>query len=157
MVNAVVLWVVIDDCPSAWEEIHEVFGDGHDYDWALLSLRRSSRSFSSIAPPASSSSSYSMKLSMSSISTSSSSRPAARSSSQILWMSCTRGKSSLSRSSSEDSTTARALEEDAAGGDSVSRPGRMRVIRRGKAAPVFSSRSSRSSSSSSSSSSPTVC
>ena len=36
MVNAVVLWVVIDDCPSAWEEIHEVFGDGHDYDWALL-------------------------------------------------------------------------------------------------------------------------
>ena len=36
MVNAVVLWVVIDDCSSAWEEIHEVFGDGHDYDWALL-------------------------------------------------------------------------------------------------------------------------
>jgi hypothetical protein len=21
--------------PSAWEEIIEVFGDGHDYDWAL--------------------------------------------------------------------------------------------------------------------------
>ena len=20
---------------SAWDEIHEVFGDGHDYDWAL--------------------------------------------------------------------------------------------------------------------------
>lgn len=20
---------------SAWEEIHEVFGDGHDFDWAL--------------------------------------------------------------------------------------------------------------------------
>lgn len=21
--------------PSAWDEIHEVFGDGHEYDWAL--------------------------------------------------------------------------------------------------------------------------
>ena len=21
---------------SAWDEIHEVFGDGHDYDWALV-------------------------------------------------------------------------------------------------------------------------
>lgn len=21
--------------PSAWEEIHDVFGDGHEYDWAL--------------------------------------------------------------------------------------------------------------------------
>jgi hypothetical protein len=20
---------------SAWDEIHDVFGDGHDYDWAL--------------------------------------------------------------------------------------------------------------------------
>ena len=22
-------------CISAWDEIYEVFGDGHDYDWAL--------------------------------------------------------------------------------------------------------------------------
>ena len=21
---------------SAWDEIHEVFGDGHEYDWALV-------------------------------------------------------------------------------------------------------------------------
>lgn len=21
---------------SAWDEIHDVFGDGHDYDWALI-------------------------------------------------------------------------------------------------------------------------
>lgn len=21
---------------SAWDEVHEVFGDGHDYDWALV-------------------------------------------------------------------------------------------------------------------------
>lgn len=21
---------------SAWDEIHDVFGDGHDYDWALV-------------------------------------------------------------------------------------------------------------------------
>ena len=23
-------------CSSAWDEIHEVFGDGHDYDYALV-------------------------------------------------------------------------------------------------------------------------
>lgn len=22
-------------CLSAWDEIHDVFGDGHEYDWAL--------------------------------------------------------------------------------------------------------------------------
>ena len=22
-------------CISAWDEIYDVFGDGHDYDWAL--------------------------------------------------------------------------------------------------------------------------
>ena len=21
---------------SAWDELHEVFGDGHEYDWALV-------------------------------------------------------------------------------------------------------------------------
>jgi transcription elongation factor SPT6 len=29
-----VLGVIIAP-PSAWGEIHDVFGDGHEYDWAL--------------------------------------------------------------------------------------------------------------------------
>jgi hypothetical protein len=25
----------LNKIPSAWAEIHDVFGDGHEYDWAL--------------------------------------------------------------------------------------------------------------------------
>jgi hypothetical protein len=28
-------WLSVELTRSAWEEIHEVFGDGTDYDWAL--------------------------------------------------------------------------------------------------------------------------
>jgi transcription elongation factor SPT6 len=27
--------MVLTKHPSAWDEIHGVFGDGHEYDWAL--------------------------------------------------------------------------------------------------------------------------
>lgn len=32
----VICWIPAHLVLSAWDEIHEVFGDGHDYDWALV-------------------------------------------------------------------------------------------------------------------------
>lgn len=31
-----ILWPLLTLSCSAWDEIHEVFGDGHEYDWALV-------------------------------------------------------------------------------------------------------------------------
>lgn len=35
ILSGLVFWFSANISYSAWDEIHEVFGDGHDYDWAL--------------------------------------------------------------------------------------------------------------------------